>query len=387
MSVDVLQLRMGDFDEAMGFLNEVFGAHRPHNFATMLPSIYQPTDELMACNHAVRVDGQIKAIVGLFPISWQVGEAVLKVGGIGGVSTHESVRGAGYMKVLMNHCVASMRQQDYDLSWLGGQRQRYGYFGYEKCGTSATVTLTPTNLRHATSSRPDRSAAIDFEPMAATDTTALQFAYQLHEAQAIYCQRPLETFHRYLVSWYHQPHLARSADGAPMGYLVSNEDGSQVMELGAIDDETAIVIAAAWVRQHDQAVSFHLAPATTGLHRDLSALSEGMNLSCSGNWQIFDWARTVQALLQIRAASTGLCDGQVELGIEGYGALDIHVAAGQVTCTRSDALAAVTWSPFVAMRSLFGPLPPEAVTAVPDELAVLNGWCPLPLGWPRQDGV
>ena len=99
MSDEVIQLRGTDFDECMDFLNEVFSEHAPHDFAGMLPSIYQPTDEQMACNYAIRVDGKLAAVVGLFPAQWQVGDQVLKVGGIGGVSTHKRVRGAGYMKL------------------------------------------------------------------------------------------------------------------------------------------------------------------------------------------------------------------------------------------------------------------------------------------------
>jgi len=97
MKVEVVQLTAADWEEGLTFLNGVFGEHRPHDFATLLPSIYQPTEEFMACNHAVREDGNIRAVVGLFPIDWQVGDTRLKVGGIGGVSTHESVRGKGYM--------------------------------------------------------------------------------------------------------------------------------------------------------------------------------------------------------------------------------------------------------------------------------------------------
>ena len=34
------QLDATDFEEAMDFMNLVFGAHRPHDFATLLPTLY-----------------------------------------------------------------------------------------------------------------------------------------------------------------------------------------------------------------------------------------------------------------------------------------------------------------------------------------------------------
>jgi hypothetical protein len=40
----------------------------------------------------------------------------------------------------------------------------------------------------------------------------------------------------------------------------------------------------------------------------------------------------------------------------------------------------MTVDPFVAMRVLFGPMPPSFVTALPRQASLLDQWCPLPLG-------
>ena len=53
-------------------------------------------------------------------MDWQVGDVVLKIGGIGGVSTHLGHRGKGYMSLLMNHCVEYMKAQGCHMSYLGG---------------------------------------------------------------------------------------------------------------------------------------------------------------------------------------------------------------------------------------------------------------------------
>ena len=121
--------------------------------------------------------------------------------------------------------------------------------------------------------------------------------------------------------------------------------------------------------------------------RSLSAIGESTNVGASGNWQIYDWAATVQALLQVRGVGGALADGEIFVGIEGYGTLHVHVDRAKVSCEKVTNGAAVTWEPFTAMRVFFGPLPPTAVTDVPDALAPLLGWCPLPLSWPAQDGV
>jgi hypothetical protein len=348
----------------------------------LLPSIYQPTDEHMSCNYAVRVDGQLRAVVGLFPMAWQVGDTVLKVGGIGGVSTHSSVRGAGYMKVLMNHCVQVMIEEQYDLSWLGGQRQRYGYFGYEKCGARTRLTLSATNLRHAQQETP-----ITFVPIDAGDDAALMVAQGLHDQQAVFCRRAPEAFHRYLSVGYRRPYLATDTRGAVIGYLVVDDKGGEVVEMVARNQHQLAEIAGAWVRARDDSASFLAMPTSTDLLQQLSPLVEGESVTSSGNWQIFDWEKTVGALLRARALSTSLPDGRVSFGIEEVGTLEIEVTAGQVECRRSTAAAAVIWSAFTAMRVLFGPLPAEAVVHIPPALAALHSWCPLPLGWSQQDYV
>lgn len=378
---DVVQLTGADFDEAIAFLDGVFGEHRPHDFATLLPSIYQPCDELMSCNHALRVDGRIRAIVGLFPIDWQVGGRRLKVGGIGGVSTHPGDRGKGYMGVLMRHCVERMKAEGFHLSWLGGQRQRYGYFGYEKCGQTVSVDLGPANVRHALPA----PAGLRFEALEPGHSGRLEQAWEMHQAQRVHCRRRKPWFHRYLRAWYNRPHAALDASGEMTGYLVATPDAGQVVELVGRDEETALAMAPAWVQARDAgSVRFSLPPERQGLVRRLAAVGESVSVASSGNWQIYDWAATVEALM-------GVCDslpeGDTAIGIEGYGTLRMRVRDGRPECRLEDAAGGVTWDPATAMRALFGPLTADLVTAVPPALGALRGWCPLPLGWLRPDGV
>ena len=386
MSVEIEQLTAADWEEGLAFLNGVFGDDKEEfNFATLLPSIYQPTDEFMACNYAVRENGQIRAVVGLFPMDWQVGDNLLKVGGIGGVSTHLSVRGKGYMKLLMEHCVKLMKAEGYDLSWLGGQRQRYGYFGYEKCGQQLSVSMNSTNLRHVFGER----QGLSFEPLVAEDRSRIDTAQQLHDALLVHCRRGgNDLFPRFLASWHHQPHAALDEDGTMVGYLVADASGGSVLELVARDASMEVEVARSWVQsRQEEGVRFDIGPTRYELLRRLSAIGEGGGANSSGNWQIYDWARTVGALLQVRCVGGALADGDILLGIEGYGSLHVQVCTNEVVCEKVAESAPVTWDAFTAMRVFFGPLPAAAVVDVPQTLGPLLAWCPLPLAWPRQDGV
>ena len=60
----------------------------------------------------------------------RVGGAALRMGGISGVTTHSAHRRRGYMRALMEDCLAYMERQGYDISLLDGIPDFYHRFGY-----------------------------------------------------------------------------------------------------------------------------------------------------------------------------------------------------------------------------------------------------------------
>jgi len=383
MSTAIARLTPADFEEAMDVLNFSFGFEHPHNFETLLPVLYHPGAEAMSWNWALREEGSIRAIVGVFPLTWKLGDATLRIAGVGGVSCHPRYRKRGFMGQLMRHCVEAMREEGYPLSWLGGQRQRYGYYGYEKCGINYQLSLAPINVRHVFG---DGDLGIEFRPLERQDRTHLQGVIGLHDAQPIRGVRPRERFYNMLLSWYHMPHIAISPDSRMIGYVVANGNGDRITEILAVNEgEPELQIAAAWVQQHGEA-TFDLAPSNRLLPK-LAAVCGGMSVHSSGNWQIFDWAAALDALLKAQCTLIPLIDGAVVIEIADYGKVLLEVAGGSARCIRSDAAPALQTDAFTAMRLLFGPLPPATVLALPQAAAALEQWCPLPLFWGRQDGV
>ena len=161
------------------------------------------------------------------------------------------------MQQLMAHCVQAAPAEGFHLSWLGGQRQRYGYSGYEKCGVYYRLTLSQTNVRHALGSA---DFGIDFHPLAREDRTHLQGVIGLHDAQPFRGVRAAHRFYDLLLSWGHRPYVARSRDGRMIGYLVAQADRTCVTELLAVNEgEPELDIAAAWVQHHGN-TCFELPP-------------------------------------------------------------------------------------------------------------------------------
>ena len=171
-----------------------------------------------------------------------------------------------------------------------------------------------------------------------------------------------------------------------IGYLVAQADRTCVTELLAVNEgEPELDIAAAWVQRYGT-TSFELPPWSRLLPK-LAQLSEGVSASSSGNWQIFDWATTLDALLKTRTALVPLMDGAVVVEIVGYGRVALEVRGDDSQCVRTEAAPALQMDTFTAMRLLCGPLSPSLVSPLPAAAAPLEQWCPLPLFLGRQDGV
>lgn len=383
MTAQPVQLTAADFQDAMDFLNLVFGAHRPHNFERLLPAVYQPTDDAMACNYAVRENGRIKAIVGMFPMTWQLCDATLSVVGIGGVSTHPKSRGAGYMKLLMKHCLRTMREHGCQISYLGGQRQRYAYFGYERCGHVMRFTFSQANVRHTFG---DTDTGIHFELLTGDHPDRLAEARALHDAQPAHCRRNSQNFLNHLHNWHARPYAAVDGSGDMVGYLVSNASLDSISELVTATDAAVVRTLGAWVAEHGDTTL-----AMTSLQpervRLLGQWCESVSITPAGNWRVFDWPSAVGALLTARARTTPLTKGRINLGIGQLGCLRLQVTSGDTRCAWTNRRPDVQCNELEAMRLLFGPARPSQVVSLPPAAGLLEQWCPLPLHWPRQDGV
>ena len=96
----------------------------------------------------------------IVPMLMRIGSAVVRMDGIGGVSTEEEFRNRGYSRRVMETAVQQMRQGDAALSTLFGIEDFYQKFGYETTGPEYTVVLPladaamPTRSPHGWRFRP-----------------------------------------------------------------------------------------------------------------------------------------------------------------------------------------------------------------------------------------
>jgi predicted N-acetyltransferase YhbS len=381
------RLRGADFDEAMAFLNDVFSVHGPHDFAQLLPSIYQPDDEHMAHNLALRRDGRLLAIVGVFPIELCVGSERLRVAGVGGVSVARDQQGQGLFERLMLAARDVMQSEGYALSHLSGRRQRYRHFGWEVTGANLRFLLEPHNLLHTFRDAPQ--PALTLEPLPrAPDAELVRQLVELYDLQALRAARPRQRFPHFLRSWEQEPLVARDAQGRVLGYVTGDSRKRELSELVATSTAVALEILRAVSARFGAPLQLELRALPSALTDELGRIAERMEIRASGNWQIWDLPAVAGALLRARHAARPLPAGRVVLRERGASeGFELWVDGEQAGGERSSAEPDFEAPRDELVRSLFGPLPPALVGPLPSAAGLLAAWCPLPLGLAAGDQV
>ena len=121
--------------------------------------------------------------------------------------------------------------------------------------------------------------------------------------------------------------------------------------------------------------------------RLFAPVAERVETHAAGHWQVFDWPVVVEAFLQVRRTLGPSAEGTMFLGIEGGPTLRITAEGETTACRTTDEAAGLVCPAPVAMRMLFGPLPPAAAAPHGAHLGLLSSWCPLPLCLPKPDTV
>lgn len=426
----IVRFAPADFQDVCDAANLFFAEHpRRPRFGREPCQVYNPANMHMHFGVREPTTGKILALVNMIPRTWTVGGTELKVAGIGGVCSHPVLsRGKGYVQRLVWHCIDLMKQEGYHMSQLDGIRQRYAYYGYDKCGAVTTYEINRTNVRRyfaavgadmrgdEASSAPGVRAPpmpVRFVPIAATAKGGPLLA----KVQAMQRASPafFERGDDFALLCGDDLHAALDASDKFVGYLVGSD--STISEIEAATSQAAVGMIAAWALERGAAqgrihgdkdghftISVKLAPwqAKAGLGVALGRFAEDVQTSADENWKVLDWASALSTTLALRAA-TGkrrLGPGKVvvqltdvvqllTLTVDEHGVTSVSSVSGDRSV--SDTVDVRTDS-MTAMRVFWGPTAPEAVLEGKDEdeseaLEVLSQWCPLPLYTPSSDSV
>lgn len=133
-------IRPEEFPELLELVDRCFSRERG-GMAARLPFCY---DENHPERHAVICrDGSIVAHVGAIPQTLAVDGGTIGCRGISGVATDPRYRDNGHMSDLLSFWLSRI---DEPLMDLGGDRQRYGRFGWENAGREIKYRVTERSL-------------------------------------------------------------------------------------------------------------------------------------------------------------------------------------------------------------------------------------------------
>jgi len=301
----------------------------------------------------------------------------LRVGYIGSVSVHRLSRGAGHMKKLMQMQMEKARADGLDMLVLGGQRQRYGYFGFSPVGGAYSYTVTHANVRHALK---DTDASVfSFELLKDNEDSA--YAYALYQSQPVCGSRTAENFAEIALTFNSQGWIVKW-NGMNAGYLIAASDHGEIRELVMEDASSVPAVIKAWMAVHGvRYLNVRTAPCNKPLNRALSAFAEDYTIGQDSCMLCLHYANVIRSWMTLKNCITPLSDGLLHLGIADE-VLDIKVDTGTVTVQKSDSSADVQLTPAEVDQLLFGFnrfYAPEVMCAIPAD------WFPLPFSIPTID--
>lgn len=330
-----------DEKELLEVLDDVFFSDDDEEtkrcFLELLPKLYKDRYNPGYNNVILKEDNTIKAAIGCYPLDVTAADRKLRCMGIGNVAVAKDSRRKGYMVELMNLALDIMKNEDFDYSLLGGQRQRYGYFGYEPIGSVQRFTINKGNIAHIKGK--DYKTSFVSKEVAGTDVETIDRMVELYKSLPYYMDRNRENCVDVLQSWRSVPYAV--FDGGEFKGYFSVEKFGGLQEFKAVDAEDAIdIILCAMDVIGTDSVTFSVPVFDTALCDYMIRYGCGASTNPADMINIFNFGRFIEAFLAIKAERMNLCSGTLNILIHGYKRdenLSITVDGKNVTVAETDA--------------------------------------------------
>lgn len=298
------------YDDYMDFINYVFGFNgNEQDFKKLLPKLYNPECDPCYNNYVVTENGKLKAAIGAFDSEVTVGGEVLKCRGIGNVAVHPYSRSKGYMIDCMNMALSDMVKDGVDYSILGGQRQRYNYFGFDYIGVEYHVDINGTNLRHCFRDVPFTELVI--RDVKSDESELIDKIYGSFCTRPMRTLRPRDRFYDICVSW-RTPLRAIFKNGEYIGYFVGD-----LQELTLNNPEDFDDVVRNYVRNYGS-VEIRIPDWREDLLARATRICGGYSVGHCDMFNVFSYKRFVGAFLEFEASYKPMCDGTLTVLIHGF---------------------------------------------------------------------
>ncbi len=377
--VSCRQARREEYEDIIDFINYIFSQNAfPHDFKKLLPKLYGDGKNYAEYHYLIAEDEKIKALVCAMPISYRIGERDLKACCIGMVSVHPYARSKGYMKQLLSFVTEELKSQGYQYIFLGGQRQRYEYFGFEPSGVQVRFTVTETNVRH--SLKEVDTALVELVPI--KEKEMISQAFTLYDNQPVKSIRKENEFYDILCSWQCKPYgILINSEFA--GYICLSQDGGVNEVLLENTDHYPYALKALFAFSGKDRHIFAASPLEADKINFLMELAESYEIGTCENYLILDWKAVIQTLLEAKAGVEILAEGSliVEIGGDKF---EIAIKENVPSVDRAEQESDITLSELEATALLFSyagnfKLPLYGKNLDTGKKGCIKSWFPLPL--------
>lgn len=367
--------RPEDMPYVVDFIDLVFSQLQiPHDFEKLIPKVYGEGHEYSDI-HAIAVEnGDVRGCVAVLPYNLDMAGESLRVGYLGSVSVHRNSRGAGHMRKLMEMSIERAKADQLDAVLLGGQRQRYAYYGFAPCGGTYTYRFITANMRHAFKDVDD--SMISFRKMEKGADAA--YSFQLYQQQPVCGSRTEDGFVDAACNYKNCPWMIE-VNGQNAGYLIAGE--SHICELVVEDNALLPAILKAWMTFRDlRSFTIQAAPHDEPLNRTLSRYAEGYSIGQHCYLLCLNFANNIRAWMKLKNSVSPLSDGCVKLAIDDQPVVKICVCNGVVSVENTEETADISLTAEEAVSLLFGfnRFYAPAVSGIPADWFPLPFYVPIP---------
>ncbi len=382
--ITIRQGRPEDFPTVMEQVVQSFRERNPAHirFEALQPDAIGPSMEKMATWRLAEVDGQVAAGIQIIPQRLKLGEAEVPVGGIGNVYCWMPYRSHGCFSALIQRCVHDMTAKGDLISLLGGDRTRYGHYGWEIAGGQRDMSLSSHIRRHENlGQQPHATEFRVYHDGNLDDATRMFAAYSQKTARVL---RPgIEGFRATmrrpgLVTYIHD------ADGC-FGYMTV-AGGNRIAEYAG--DVAAVEKLLRFLLQSGSwSVSLPPVELSGPVEDMFLSYAAGYNVSPCGMLRVNDVVGLLNAFRGLLSQRLRSWSGMFTRGVADGEAVTVTCVHGQLNISA----AAATVQPDLVLNRrqmaqlLFGPFPPMAACAMNKSWIRLA--FPLPIYWGRLDHI
>lgn len=327
---EIITAQNKDKQDIVDFINYVFSvAYTAHDFKKKLPKVYADNAKENTANHyIIKKDNRIKAALSYRKISVDVCGTVLKYGLIGNVSVHPYCRGEGYMTELMNHVIEIAKSDGTDLMVLTGQRQRYGYFGFEPAGSILRYTLTDTNIKHSLGDI--ECSDISFSSLEYAKEKEIDEIIKLYEMRPAHTIRDKDEYINIMSSWEEKTNLV-FYKGQLKGYIYG-----RLREVVLEDEELLYPVIKAYFNTFDiKNAEIYLQPFEKRRAELLARICETSCIMPLSMIKVMNWENVLTAFLRLKSETQKLPDSQITVKIENE-VLKLTIRSGVVTVEKAE---------------------------------------------------